>query len=213
MRGIILEGITGSGKSALLRALLRRWAETRRGPLWIATEHVTERVLEPLAGASAVTALAQLEAHLAHLARLAEWDADAPRGPATEALFALERFHFSVSGHIPGLADHEWGNLEDRLRDLGTTLVWCRLPPEAISARAVQDTRRQRAATWARWLDTLGNTDEERAEHFRHEQEHLAGLVARSRLPVIELVLCDPSPEDGLQRAVDRIEQSLSTIG
>lgn len=209
MRGIILEGITGSGKTTLLRALSARWAESRRGPMWIATEHLTERVLEPLATASSTTALAHLETHVAHLERLAVWDGDAPRGPATETVFALERFHLSIASHISGLAQHDWSSVEERLLALGTILVWCRLPPELIGERSVRRTRAERNPAWARWLDTLGKDEPAQIAHFRHEQERLAELVSRSHLPTTELVLPDSSTESNLEAAVGVIEGHL----
>jgi hypothetical protein len=212
MRGFIFEGITGSGKTTLLRALTARWAERRRGPLWIATEHLTERVLEPLATASPTTALEHLEAHVTHLERLAAWDADAPRGPATETVFALERFHLSIASHISGLADHDWKNLDARLLALGTILVWCRLHPDLIGERAVRQTKAERAPAWSRWLDSLGNDEVEQTLYFRREQDRLVNLVGRSHLPVIELVLSGTPAGGDIASAVTLLERRLEKL-
>lgn len=213
MKGIVLEGITGSGKTTLLRALLAEWAGTHRGPLWVATEHLTERVLEPLSAADSMQALSHLDSHVSHLDQLAAWDVEAPRGVKTETLFVLERFHFSVACHLPELADHDWTSLEDRLAAHGTLLVRCRLHPGMILERAVRQTRRERPPTWTRWLDTLGRDEEEQATHFRREQESLERLVARTRLPVIEILLSDdPAVGTTIPSAVRMIGERLEAI-
>ncbi|MFZ2957291.1 MAG: hypothetical protein WA705_10415 [Candidatus Ozemobacteraceae bacterium] len=209
MRGIILEGISGSGKTTLLRALTARWTGTRRGPLWIATEHLTERVLEPLATASPASALSHLDSHLHHLERLAAWDADAPRGSGTETVFVLERFHLSVGAHISGLAAHDWAPLEERLLGFGAILVWCRLPLDSIVDRAVRRTRAERQPAWTCWLTSLGKNEAEQTDHFRREQEQVAELVRRSRLPVIEFTFSETSFCSDLEMAVTAIERFL----
>lgn len=182
MKGLILEGITGSGKTTLLRALVRRLAESWRGPVWVATEHVTERVLEPLKEATGEEVCRHIDTHLEHLKHLSQWDSAAPKGSNTETLFILERFHFSLGLHIPGLSK-EWLKATDqRLAIFQPLVVWCRLEEQDIPERSVLRPSQERGRQWNAYLQTLGADPEEQFRHFAREQQRLAKFLSDSVL-------------------------------
>ncbi|HNV71260.1 MAG TPA: hypothetical protein PKO06_16265 [Candidatus Ozemobacteraceae bacterium] len=182
MRVIILEGITGSGKTTLLRMLARLIAERWRGPVWLATEHVTERVLEPLAQATPARARNQLRQHLMHLKRLQAWDAEAPPGDCTETLAVLERFHLSAVLHITGMTARDFSRTENALPVFHPLLVWCELTEAEVLERSVRLTSQMRGERWNQYLRTLGANETEWFRHFTSEQQRLAEWFERSSL-------------------------------
>lgn len=187
MRGLILEGIPGSGKTALLRALLLRVVEQHRGPLWVATEHITERVLEPLAQASPLDARTHAASHLNHLFNLWEWEKAAPAGPDVGALFVLERFHLSLESHISGIGPGEFQAWDERLAELGGHLLFLTLPETEILEKSVRETLARRSIHWRAYLESLAMTEEAIAEHFQAEQEKMRRLFCASHIRKTEL--------------------------
>ncbi len=149
----------------------------------MATEHLTERVLEPLATAGAAQALEHLRNHVKHLERLHTWDEKAPRGVQTESLFVLERFHLSVGLHVSGVTHRHLAGLEARLKPFQPLLVWCKLDDGDILERSVILPAAERGDRWNRYLHTLGADQVAQCRHFRNEQQKLAALFERSTLP------------------------------
>jgi ABC-type glutathione transport system ATPase component len=113
--GLILEGVSGSGKTTILQALLRSGRYLERGHLssLVLTEHHTQRVLEPKQrreGLSVkdnvgllrrhVETIGALEAHL----RRTDWTARARTRHRVS--YVLERFHLTHVCHYPHVA---WG--------------------------------------------------------------------------------------------------------
>ncbi len=156
MIGFILEGIPGSGKTTLLRELVSLAARSARGSIWVATEHITERTLEPFLSARPKQARDLVRRHLGILRELASLEDAGPKGechptrkgipararnffeagdPAlpifegVSPLFFIERFHLSLSVHIPGLGPSDFTAWEASLSRAGAHLVWLRIPP------------------------------------------------------------------------------------
>ena len=182
MKGLILEGITGSGKTTLLRALVRGLAERWRGPVWVATEHVTERVLEPLKEATGEGVCRHIDTHLEHLKQLSQWDSSAPQGSNTETIFILERFHFSLGLHVPRLSTDWLKATDQRLAVYHPLVVWCRLAEQEIPERSVLRPSQERGEQWNAYLKTLGTDPEEQFRHFVREQQRLAKFLSESVL-------------------------------
>jgi thymidylate kinase len=218
-RGVVLEGVACSGKSTLLRTLLKQDAYLERGGMssLVLTEHHTQRVLEGLGPRAALRAsdhLDLLRGHTAYVRSLASrlssmrrWREERLPNPRLVAI--LERFHLS---HVVSYAHLEWQDVEAIDADLaeaGMHLCVLRVDPRDLTERLQRD----RPGAWGQFLAEAGHrgalasppSDIEKAEHFIHQQEELLQLAERSRMPRIELNTSDLSPADAAARVMESL--------
>jgi hypothetical protein len=185
--GLLLEGVSGSGKTALLRALLDGNDFASGGPLstMILTEHQTQRVLEKRdreQGLTVVDNLGLLEGHVGYLeslnARLEamEW---CRKGQTNQRVrFVLERFHLT---HVVQYEHMTWPMLEDidrRLADLRATLVLLLVDEAALHDRLFSG----RDEAWLSYMQRFGKTRGKIVAHFMRQQEEYVALADRSSL-------------------------------
>jgi hypothetical protein len=187
MRGIILEGIPGSGKSRLLDAVSAQWRPQELGGMWLATERLTERPLEPLSLVSPETACAHVNSHLRVLETMQKWETQSPGGGRLPACFVLERFHLSIACHVPGIPSGAVKRWETRLAKLGAVLVLLTVSPRHILRQCIQDTIRRRNSLWGHYLKTLAPTEPLLVRHFSREQARFREMGRTSRLPCFHL--------------------------
>lgn len=199
MQGIILEGIPGSGKTLLLQAFLRELPELHSGPLWIATEHLTERVLEPFSEKKSDQAVRHIENHLQVLERMAQWESQAPKGKSSGLVCLLERFHLSVFTHISGIKPKKFQEWEERLKTLNFSLIFLRVDPPKILTQSVKDTILRREKCWSNYLFTLGDSQTDIASYFSSEQESFRESYNRSELSKCDLELIPENVDSGLR--------------
>jgi thymidylate kinase len=216
-RGVVIEGVTCAGKSALLGALLGHPAFVRRAGAssLVLTEHHTQRVLEslgPRANLRLDDHLTLLRSHVDYLAgiatsldRMTRWTAE--RRTNARFLAILERFHLT---HVIGYPHVQWQDVADldaTLATLGVHLCVLRLDPAELRRRIRSD----RSAGWGTFLAEPGHRDafthapddDEKAEHFTRQQERLLTLAARSRMPRLELDTTTLSPAECARRVLD----------
>ena len=189
--GLILEGVSGSGKTTVLQALLRSERYLERGYLssLVLTEHHTQRVLEPKQrreGLSVEDNVGLLRCHLetiraleAHLRRT-DWAA----GGRTRhrVSYVLERFHLTHVYHYPHVA---WGDVEDvdgALARLGCKLCLLTADRSVLEER-VTDARKN--PEWRRHLASLGADRREVVDHLVAQQEAFLEICRASSMPYI----------------------------
>lgn len=130
-RILILEGVTGSGKSQILRALGRRPAfATRLGPGRVISEDDTlGEVMDEIAklGGPPARHLSRLDRILADLEREVK--------AAPEARFVLERFHLSYYALLPDWALYL--PYERALERLGCASILLTIDPAVLTERSL----------------------------------------------------------------------------
>lgn len=187
--GIILEGIAGTGKTTLLRALLgnNAWSTKPHMSSLVLTEHQTLRVLESRRDDNSYDksdSIDLLSNHVSYIQYLktnldnTDWlqrDRNNQR-----VSFILERFHLSHVYHYEQL---EWRDVEavdNMLKNLEAKMFIFTIEENDIQERIIDDYKK---AGWKDYLDTLGNTNDEIIAHFVQKQDELLDLVKLTAIP------------------------------
>lgn len=200
MRGVIIEGVTGSGKSATYERLKRGFDQDSG---LLLSQVFTQRLLEHLPRRSASDVLMLCDNYVSFLESIqALYESSVfvthPRKESLRFSFIFESFHMN---HILefGLGDKQiFGPLEKRLRNIGTTVVMLKIPEDRILERSIRRTRQSRSARWLQYQMAFGMTDDELATRYKLQQRELEQWVVDSRLPH---VVVDTSEEDWEQIA------------
>ncbi len=219
INGYVIEGVSGVGKTRLLRALQAELVRRRPGcTKLVLSEHYTERVFEDDRARGSV----ELDAVLAHTRRLVE-QIDALFGIKARSKFRgrrgnvgiyvlVERFLGSHAAHlwIPeerDLTSDEAAAIQRqyaRLTEHGVAPLVLHVASEALAA-AISETRRRRNEAWSTYLDRLGD-DAQILAHFERWQEHLLGFYAdHVDVPVVHRRVADPVACDYAGMAVELV--------
>lgn len=178
MRILIIEGVTGAGKSETLRALGRQPAfAAGLGPGRVISEEDTlGEVMDEIAqlGGPPARHVWRLDRVLAALERESK--------AAPEARFVLERLHLSYYALLP---DWELYVPHERaLERLGCASVLLTIDPAALAARSL-DRADRRETDWTEGMIAhYGSRDATLAEIARSQQRRLDALTL-TRLPTL----------------------------
>ena len=205
MAGIILEGVTGAGKTMLFRALQAWLVENRASNTkLLLSEHYSERVLEACRKAGSLgeddvlAHLATLLQPLSDLERLWSQSGLSSTSPAARVVTVIERF---LLGHMVNMKCQELDRwpagctraIEGLYRQadaLGLHTVVLVLPAGQLAER-IRSTRGHRNAAWSAFLDSFGS-EEAAIAHFERWQELLLTVVDRLQ-PIVRPQLIDMS--------------------
>lgn len=178
IRGLILEGISGSGKSKLVSRL------RDRGPLSPLSSKVT--IIE---GSHTVGSLLEDARNLQfsdvdRCERLHDLMPKIESEVASNAFVILERLHPSYYSHMP-----RWdlyGSIDSKLAELGFGIAFLSLPDSAIASRALLRPELE-TSNWKKTLiDWYGSRDNALAA-FRRLQLQTRHCLRLSRLPTLEI--------------------------
>ena len=197
-QGLIIEGVSGTGKTAVLDNLLRHTflADLPASSRLVLTEHHTQRVLEGKEQAgllqprdhiqlldNIVTFLETLQARTCERG----WD----RKPLTDAdlFFILERFHLS---HVFRFSHMSWDDvlfIDERLYTVGAHLCLLTANEAALESRLFA----RKNACWNHYLKQYGETPTQIVESFAAHQALAIHLCTLSSLPSTVLDTSDLS--------------------
>lgn len=198
MPGCLIAGISGAGKTHLHRAVLEAVASAGREivmalPQAMATTahlHLSDDPIrqaeEIIDWCNSVLSFAELVQRKAIVGGLTSKEENYPFN--WTPMLLLEGFLFDFPLHDFSIARADCLPFEERLHALGVVLVVLRVPDERILEQSVLSTREHRGAGWSEHLAGLGASDEERAAHFRRQQDLLLAWAQASPLPCLEIV-------------------------
>ncbi len=206
--GLLLEGISGSGKTAVLSEVLGSERFLRRPFMssLVLTEHQTQRVLERKEreeGLSIADNVNLLNQHLTFIEQVKErlekmkWC-----NPASKAMrmpFILERFHLTHAYHYQHL---KWEDIEDcdrRLVGLNCRLCLLTIDESAIESRIYNG----RDSSWLNYISRFGSTRKEVVDHFIKQQNQLLNLADKSQLEKLIIDTSEKSAQETGQKVVD----------
>ena len=200
VKGLVLEGVPGTGKTTLLRSILRsqRYVDRSFLSTIVLSEHQTQRVLEAKEkeeGLDRHDNVTLLESHVRYLGGILRGLKGMPwceNGRTNNRVtYLIERFHLT---HVYHYAHVEWkdvAHIDSQLADFGCKLCLVIGDPREIVERIRRD--RPGWKEWAGGIDAAG--------HLRAQQDCLLGLRAES---VLESMIIDSSTT-GLENSLDRV--------
>jgi len=199
---LLVEGTSGTGKSTLIDALIRRHTNSAkprkiRSLIHLAQSH-TYGPLAPGEDAGTLTTRENQE-HLERIVGMMEWLHASMQEHTTPWCFViLDTLHLTHCVR-PGIV--KWGDVkscDERLAALRCKLLFLDVSPETLWQRGIQPrTNEQFLLQYAR---KFGRTHEEIHGYFVKEQESLGELFSRSVMPKLR-INCDCSTEEVLEEA------------
>ncbi|MBN9087694.1 MAG: hypothetical protein J0J01_12360 [Reyranella sp.] len=212
MAGLILEGVTGAGKTRLFHAIQAWLARNRASNTKLfLSEHYSERVLEArhkagdLGEGEVVAHPDGLLQPLSHLERLWSQSGFSAASGAARVVTVIERFLLGHMANMKCRQPDRWPaayapaieGLYRRADALGLRTIVLVLPAGVLAER-IRSTRAHRNAAWSAFLDSFGRDDAAIA-HFAHWQALMLELIARLP-PIVQPKIVDMSdvtrPED-----------------
>lgn len=195
-RGLILDGVTGTGKSTLFRLLRSHPSFTEVDSAVALSQSYTLRTAPGgEVGALLDDVLRSVETLQTRCAR-SEF-AHRQDGRA-DVSFLFEGFHHyaALEAVEPQHRRCFAARFEPRLAGLGTKLVALSVAPDAVLDRCVRSTLRHRGEGWRRFLTRFGDSEHDVAAYYLERQRHFLALVDASMLPVLRVdtsALSEPS--------------------
>jgi thymidylate kinase len=183
MRGLILEGIVGSGKSSVLRSLKKQLTE-QDGSSMVLSEHITERPMEPLRSANLEKSLSHLGQLVCLIKQINDIEQSVQKYPYPSVQFILERFHFSHCLDIAGFEKFDaFVEIDRQMESLGSKLVVLTLHEKLILDRSIVSTKKTRTEAWAKYLAQIADSDEGAAGYYKKQQDDFVSLCEKSEIP------------------------------
>ena len=173
MKRIIIEGITGSGKSTVYKKLIDKLKFVEGSNLLFLNEYITWRTFEKEKDIEA-----SCEETFTNISGFIRWltyifiNADlqnTSRGRDEQLCCLMEGFHWNA--YARGiLSEKAFHDIENEINNLGFGIVFLVLSESNIKNRSVIETRKFRTRGWNKYLDSLGNSDDKIAQIFQERQ-------------------------------------------
>ena len=175
LRGLIVDGVTGTGKSSTLAAL----AECASRPAWLARACVVTE--EETLG----EALSQEMQNAALDDRARAWRLDAVLDrmdrEGAETSWILERFHPTYAALLPAWTGVD--EIDQRIAAHHFVFVLLRVPEQDLMARALR--RADRGEAWTAEMAAHYGSEQAALNAIVESQRRREAFVARTRLPTL----------------------------
>jgi hypothetical protein len=190
IRGLIIEGISGAGKTTVLNRLRLMLARIPQEAHVVLTQQYTQRLVEHLGPKKRPEDVVALLSDL--LLPLETWSrrfeasvfADHPRRQTVEFTYVIETFHLNnlIEG---GFAfDDDFRMIDRRVAALGARMAFLWIPVEDIRERSIESTRRHRGPKWLGYQEALAPDVDALTELYRRRQDRLLAMAKEGRVPI-----------------------------
>jgi len=187
IRGVIIEGLSTTGKSSVFSAIKRLHSQTcnREKTVIAISEHYSQ-VLHSYQGVrrsmDKEEHIQLLNRHVDYLEQQYNWiHSLGHTKPSNGVFYLLERFHLNHRAAFTNSAEIE--TLEKRLTRLNALCVLLTLSQDAVESRFIES----RSEAWKSYV--LGNhlTVAEACQEFLENQERLRKCAKQSLIPTLEI--------------------------
>lgn len=183
MKRIIIEGITGSGKSTVYKKLVDKFKVDEGSNLLFLNEYITWRTFEKEKdiGASCGEIFTNISVFIRWLTAIFinAGLQNTSRGRDEQLCCLMEGFHWNA--YVRGiLSEKAFHNVENEINNLGFEIVFLVLSESNIKNRSVIETRQFRTRGWNKYLNSLGNSDDEIAQIFQERQNRYYDIYSCS---------------------------------
>lgn len=212
LTGLILEGISGTGKTSLLRGILAHpvWQNKNSLSSVVLTEHQTQRVLERKAREEGLVLNDHLNLLGSHIGYLEDLNAQLDQmqwcqagQTAMRIPFLLERFHLTHGTDYNHITWSHLESLDSRLAPLNGKIVLLTASPAALKQRLFS----RRNEAWRSYIQRFGSTPGEILDYYVSRQEQLIHLADKSCLEVMRF----DTSRLGVAEIVDQILSDWSS--
>mgnify|MGYP001100720156 CR=1 FL=1 len=207
-QGIILEGISGTGKTSVFEALIKH-EKVQSIPAkskLILSEHHTQRILEleeqqgiltPEHHTELLDQLVAFIEQLNHRTTHRGWHSDHLQ--EQDLFFLLERFHLTHVFRFPYMNWSQVVVIDHRLESLGAVLCLLTVNAETLEKRLFS----RRNECWLNYLKQYGNSPSEIVDTLITRQKVAQELTALSSLPALVI--------DTSDNTIDQVTHLIAT--
>ena len=208
--GLIIEGISGTGKSELLHDLVDhpRFTSLPTHSRLILSEYHTQRVLELKENQHRLTIqdhLDLLDQHVTTVEKLQKntlargWNM--PELDESDLFFIFERFHLTHVFRFPYMKWHHVASIDERLSHLGAKLCILTVEADILEERLFL----RKNQCWLQYLSQYGNTPGEIVAFLMNRQRILLELIQKTCLPVLQMDTSHQSIESLSETVLDSV--------
>jgi adenylate kinase family enzyme len=205
MRRLIIEGITGTGKSTIYKKVVSKLTTCSGSNLFFLNEYITWRTFEKRESIKQ-----SCEETFANISKFLKWlsssyiNADlqnTSHGQDEQPCYLMEGFHWNA--YARGiLSEDAFYDIENKLNQLNFTIVLLVLSDSQIKSRSVIETRQFRTNGWSKYLETLGDSDDKIAVVFKERQNKYCDIYSRSSLNKILINTDEKRWDDYVDRII-----------
>ena len=185
--GIILEGVTGTGKSTLFKMLRESNVISLFESTFFIPQVYTLRLVPNRGEAEYMKQMLEgIHAIAGAYTNSSFASREDRRGSACSV---FEGFHYYMKLDRPGCSMRatEMDIIESQLSELGVRLVVLTVSKESVMENCVLSPIRNRGNGWKSFLSQFGSCEEEWEQYFWDRQERLLRLVHGTRLPILHI--------------------------
>lgn len=213
--GLIIEGISGSGKTAILDLLTKEQAFHNKNFISriVLSEHHTQRVLEQKERENKLCKednIDLLNSHVEYIKKinqkLKEIDWCDSKMSSQKLYYIFERFHFT---HLLNYSYLKWDDLieiDKMLAELNCKLCVLAIDRSTIEKRII--TNRVNNLNWMKYIRRFGNSKNEIVDYFDNKQNKLLELAEKSVLPKIIIDTSIGTKEKSMKNILDFCDKS-----